>query len=481
MKRLLALALLVVAHLALFAAPTPALAAAAGPAVPDQLLLGYRDGSAATDHQRARNLVGATPKSRLRAQVNGEASLELVQLPPHANLNAAIALLQRDPGIAFAEPNWVYTTPAAVTAAYPADRGFKDGGLWGMYGTDPLPSGACAPGKVCTSKYGSQAADAWNQGKTGSRSVYVGVIDEGIWQDHPDLQANIWTNPYDPIDQIDNDRNGYVDDTHGWDFANNDNTIFDRVPGDPVRNTEDDHGTHVAGTIGAVGNNTEWDGGGLLGVNWQVTMISAKFLSPSSSDTASAIKAIDYFIDLKTRHDLNIVALNNSWVCAPNCYSQAFHDATIRAAKANILFVAAAGNSGSNNDGAPVYPASYTTTKATSTSAAATYDAVIAVAALDSAGALPSWSNWGKGSVDLAAPGAGIWSTTGSVYSQNFSGTSMAAPHVSGAAALYASTHPGAGGAQIRAALLNSTVKTTAVQNRTVTGGRLDIEAALRR
>jgi len=350
-----------------------------------------------------------------------------------------------------------------------------------MYGTDPVPVGSCDTGATCTNPYGSRAADAWNRGYTGSREVYVGVIDEGIWTDHPDLQANIWTNPYDPADGVDNDGNGYTDDLHGWDFTNNDNTVFDRVPGDPARDTEDDHGTHVAGTIGAVGDNPDWDGGGLLGVNWRVSIIAAKFLGTGGGDTAKAIKAIDYFIDLKARHGLDIVALNNSWVCYPDCYSQAFHDATIRAAKADILFIAAAGNEAADNDAHPVYPASYNTMKGGSTQPAARYDGVIAVAAITSAGDLAGWSNRGATAVDLGAPGEGIWSTTGSAYYQYWSGTSMATPHVTGAAALYASAHPGASGAQIRQALLDSAVKTPALRNKTATDGRLDIDAALRR
>ena len=140
--------------------------------------------------------------------------------------------------------------------------------------------------------YGSGAIGAWAQGVTGSRNVVVGVVDEGIQVDHPDLAANIWTNPWDPPNGIDDDGNGYVDDVHGWDFMHNDNSVYDGP-------ATDYHGTHVAGTIGAVGGN----GTGVVGVNWNVTLISAKFLE-GTGDTADAIRALDYLTDLKVRHGL---------------------------------------------------------------------------------------------------------------------------------------------------------------------------------
>src|SRR5205823_9827348 len=141
------------------------------------------------------------------------------------------------------------------------------------------------------------------------------------------------------------------------------NTIFDAADGD-------DHGTHVAGTIGGVGGN----GTGVAGVNWNVKLIDAKFLGPNGGDIADAIKALDYFTDLKTRHGLNIVATNNSW--GGGGYSQAMLDAITRAAKQNILFIAAAGNAGANSDATPYYPASYETTLGTSTEPAASYNSV---------------------------------------------------------------------------------------------------------
>ena len=259
----------------------------------------------------------------------------------------------------------------------------------------------------------------------------------------------------------------------GWDFSQNNDSIYDGAPGD---STTDSHGTHVSGTIGAVGGN----GIGVAGVNWQVIMISAKFLGPNGGTTANAIRAIDYITDLKTRHGLKIVATNNSW--SGGGYSQALHDAIIRAANADILFVAAAGNGnafgiGLNNDTTPHYPSSYDTTAGTPTQPAASYDAVIAVASITSSGARAMSSNYGTTTVDLGAPGSGVWSTAPNDGYRSLSGTSMATAHVTGAAALYASLNPLAPASDIKSALLASAVATptASLTGITVTNGRLNI------
>ncbi|MEY4566520.1 MAG: hypothetical protein RLY14_1490, partial [Planctomycetota bacterium] len=277
-------------------------------------------------------------------------------------------------------------------------------------------------------------------------------------------------NPHEiPGDGIDNDGNGYKDDVNGWDFANNDNTVFDSA-------SIDDHGTHVAGTIGASGNN----GTGVVGVNWEVTIISAKFLNPTGS-TDNAIKAIDYLTDLKVRHGINIVASNNSW--GGGSASTALAAAINRSAKRDILFVAAAGNAVANNDTTPNYPSNYSTLVAAGSESAASYDAVIAVANLMNTGILwndPSvGSNYGRTTVDIAAPGTGIFSTVPTSTYASFNGTSMATPLVTGTAALIKSIYPTATADEIRTSILSNATFTPSLFNRVATNGRLDIASAI--
>jgi PKD repeat protein len=273
---------------------------------------------------------------------------------------------------------------------------------------------------------------------------------------HTDLAANAGVNPYEIAGNgKDDDGNGYVDDVYGWDFDGNNNTVFD--------GTADDHGTHVAGTIGAVGGN----GKGVAGVCWNIKLLNAKFLGRRGGTTANAIKAVDYITDLKGRHNLNFVATNNSW--GGGGYSQGLYDAIERAKDANILFVAAAGNGGSDgvgddNDAVPHYPSSYANAN------------IISVAAITSSGARSSFSNYGAASVDLGAPGSGIMSTLPGGYG-SYSGTSMATPHVTGAAALYAAANPGAGAAAVKAAILGAVAPTASLAGKTVSGGRLDVSS----
>jgi subtilisin family serine protease len=351
-------------------------------------------------------------------------------------------------------------TPNAALrpATLPDDPRYLNGSQWGVLGGDPAISPSIAP-----NAFGSNAEGAWAAGHLGSRSVYVGIIDEGVMIGHEDLAANAWTNPFDPADGIDNDGNGYVDDTHGWDFAANDRTVFD--------GPADDHGTLVAGVIGAAAGNAL----GIAGVSPAVTLIPAKFLGASGGTLANAIRALNYLTDLKTRHGIDVVAVNNSWT--GGLYAKPLHDAIVRAARADILFVAAAGNNGKNNDTSATYPANY------STLAAVGYESVISVAALTNTGARASFSNFGAATVDIAAPGSNIASTTpgpkGDSAYGTASGTSLAAPFVTGAIALYAAAHPNATAAQIRAALLDSAAPTPSLAGRVATGGRLDVAAML--
>lgn len=408
------------------------------PYVLGEMLVQFRYGASARDKAAALQQVGG---QRLERIAGRGADLERVRLPAAVTMAAAVRVLEAQPAVEFAEPNWIYAHSATSNDPY-----YTGGQLWGMYGDLTTPA----------NQYGSQAGEAWAAGRTCNDTVYVGVIDEGYMYTHEDLAANAWTNPFDAVDGVDNDSNGYVDDTHGWDFDGGDNTVFD--------GTQDDHGTHVSGTIAGAGGN----GIGVAGVCWTARLISGKFLGRFGGTTANAIKAVDYMTDLKLRHGLNLVATNNSW--GGGGYSQALKDAIERANNAGILFVAAAGNDTNDNDANPSYPASYDNAN------------IIAVASITSTGGLSSFSNYGASSVDLGAPGSGIYSTLpksvkGKIVSGygSYSGTSMATPHVTGAALLYASTHAGATHLQIRDAILSSTIPTASLTGKCATGGRLNV------
>lgn len=440
-KRIRGLVMTLALVVSLFAGTARSYAQSIANFVPGQLLIQYRAGTTEEQQAAVRALVGALQLEQVRADT-GEGELELVALNG-GDVLVAVATLAQDPAVEFAEPNFIYTHDATSSDTY-----YTNGSLWGMYGPSSSPA----------NQYGSNAAAAWAAGKTGSASVYVGIIDEGIQFNHPDLNGQVWTNPYDVSDGRDNDGNGYVDDIHGWDFDGNNNSVYDGG----TLGIADDHGTHVAGTIGAKSN-----GAGVVGVNWNVTLISGKFLGVLGGTSANAVKAIDYFTNLKNRHGLNIVATNNSW--GGGGYSQALYNAISRANNANILFIAAAGNDGTNNDTTASYPANYDLPN------------VISVAAIDRTGKLANFSQYGAKTVDLGAPGVGVYSTTAYNLYESMDGTSMATPHVTGAAALYASVKPGATAAQIKNALLSSAVPTASLSGKTVTGGRLDANAALSR
>ena len=428
--------------------------------IPDEILVQYRPD--ANVQQRGSNRYvggfGLLEEIDSAQRLNfGEGMIELVKVPAGMTTETAVAWLSRQPGVEFAEPNQILTI-----AATSDDTQYVNGSLWGMYGSDsPAPIGPAGT----TNSFGIHAENAWNAGNTGSKSVYVGIIDTGVQVNHPDLAANIWVNPYDPVDGVDNDRNGFVDDTNGWDFAANDRTVYD--------STNDSHGTHVAGTIGGVGDNAT----GVAGVNWDVTMIVAKFISGNSGLTSNAIRAIDYVTDLKVRHGLNIVATNNSW--GGGSYSSAMHAAIIRAAKADILFVAAAGNSAVNIDTTVFYPAAYSTLQAVGSTTAASYESVISVASITSTGGLSSFSNFGVSRVDIGAPGSNIMSTLPVNTYGSYNGTSMATPHVTGSIALLKSVRTGATAVQLRNAILASATPTSSLTGRVATGGRLNVFAAI--
>ncbi len=410
--------------------------------VKNQILVKFKKGVEPSKREKALARVAGIQEEHIHTSAMKAAGdqdgIFLVRMP--MEVFQAIQLLKGETDVEYAEPNYIYRHNATSNDAL-----FTNGNLWGMYSSSSSPSNA----------YGSAAVTAWANGNTGSNDVYIAVIDEGIMNTHPDLSANCWVNPNDPIDGQDNDGNGYKDDKWGWDFNGKDNSTYD--------GTSDDHATHVAGTIGAVGGNNI----GVVGVNWSIKMISCKFLGQNGGTTANAIKAVDYVTDLKSRAGINIVATNNSW--GDGGFSQALKDAIDRAASAEILFIAAAGNSGSNNDASPSYPASYSSSN------------IIAVAAITSGGGLASFSQYGANSVDIGAPGVGIYSTLPNTKRNNpytygsYNGTSMATPHVTGAAALYAARNGVTTAAAIKSAILGAAVSLNSLNGKCVTGGTLNV------
>jgi len=292
------------------------------------------------------------------------------------------------------------------------------------------------------------ASSAWDIEK-GRADKVIGVIDTGIDYTHPDLLENLWRNALEiPGDGIDNDNNGYVDDIHGANIVTG--------KGDPMDDNQ--HGTHVAGIIGAKADNSI----GTSGVAPNVSIVACKFLGANGFGTVSnAIKCMQYLAQLKTRveNPINLVATNNSW--SGRFPSQAMFDAIKAHDDIGILFVAAAGNSHINNDTESTYPANYQLPN------------VISVAATDSNDRLASFSNFGKKSVHVAAPGVKILSTVLNHNYAELSGTSMAAPHVAGLAALIASHFLDLGHYAIKNLILAGGTKIAATENSTISGRRI--------
>lgn len=349
------------------------------------------------------------------------------------------------PGVLEIEPDFIVIAPTGLEAAVSSTGG--DDTEPTLIPNDPGYPLQYAPPLV-------QAPSGWGV-STGGKSVVVAVLDSGIDLTHPDLAANVWINTRELVaNGVDDEVNGFVDDVNGWNFIDGTNNVQDGFG----------HGTHVSGIVGAIGNN----GLGVTGLNWQVALMPLKIINNSGIGTASAaVAAINYVTMMRRDFETNIVVTNNSW-SAGGIASTVMRDAIRALNDIGVAFVAAAGNNASNNDIIPRYPSGYDVAN------------VISVAASDAADNLAGFSNYGATTVDLAAPGTLIYSTVpGGAYNY-LSGTSMAAPQVTGAMALLAAAKPSVTVAQLRAAILGSTDSIPGMADKTVTGGRLNISGAMK-
>lgn len=413
-------------------------------AVAGEALVRYRDPQSGTARERAEfeadadevEMIGRRGLRRMHSRRHGTSSL--------------LAMLRANPDVEYAEPNYVIRI-----GAVPNDPSF--GNLWGL-----LNSGQVVSGVTGTPAADISATLAWNT-TTGSRANVIAVIDTGVDYLHPDLIGNIWSAPAPFSVTVGGLVINCAAGTHGFNAINNTCNPMD----------DHDHGTHVSGTIGAVGNNNI----GITGVNWIASIMGIKFLDASGSGTtANAIKSVDFAVQTKAAFSgtagANIRVLSNSW--GGGGYSQFLLDAINRANGSDMLFVAAAGNNSSDNDTWPSYPASYAAPN------------IIAVAATNNRDQLASFSNYGRTSVHLGAPGVGILSTIrhgdatcSTCHLASYNGTSMATPHVSGAAALVLAACTTLNTAQLKSALLTSVDPVAALSSVTSTGGRLNVNQAL--
>ncbi|MEG3956125.1 S8 family serine peptidase [Microcoleus sp. herbarium2] len=353
----------------------------------------------------------------------------VVKFSSDAQLQEIQTNLARDSRVEAVELNY-----QGSILSMPDDPKFSE--LWGLNNTGS--SGGTVNADI-------DAPEAWDT-QTGSKRVVVAVTDTGVDYNHEDLAANMWRNSGEtPGDRIDNDDNGYIDDVYGYDFVNNDSDPMDDVG----------HGTHVAGSIGAVGNNSR----GVAGVNHNVSLMALKMSAPVFPDVKWAMQAIHY----ATANGADVI--NASWFTRS---SRGLFEAISDANDAGVLFVTAAGNARRDNDIYPVYPANYELPN------------VISVAATDRHDKLWRDSQFGARTVDLGAPGVDILSTIPGNQYKSEDGTSMAAPHVAGAAALLLAQDPSLTPAQLKNILMNTTDPLDSLKGKTVSGGRLNVWKALK-
>ena len=390
----------------------------------NQILIKFKSDVGGASRSRALNNAGLT-QSGTFSLVPG---LTLAQPQPGLTVLETLNNLVSDPLVAYAEPDYLLSAMLSV----------NDPDYSNQYGLNNTGQN----GGTANADISIEAA--WDT-QTGA-DIIVAVIDSGVDYTHQDLSANMWTNVAEiPGNRIDDDNNGYVDDVRGWNFSGNNNNPMD----------DNNHGTHIAGVIGAKSNN----GIGVTGINWNVKIMPLKFMySGGQGRTSSAINALEYAIANGAKIS------NNSW--GGGSYSQALFDAIQAANRAGHLFVAASGNDGSNNDRTAHYPTSYNLPN------------IISVGASDNTDSIANFSNFGSQTVDLLAPGVSVYSTIRNNGYRSMSGTSMATPFVTGVAALLLAERSDLPLPNLKSAILDNT-DTIAAAGNTVSGGRLNAFSAL--
>ena len=406
--------------------------------VPGEVLVRFRDDVSAAAMSEAHDAVGAEVRTTFAIVPN----LQLVHLTSSADVVDAVARYTARAEVLYAEPNmrlWIDDVDLTPNdPLYPS--------MWNLNNTGQ--TGGTPDADI-------DAPEAWKR-STGSPTVAVGVIDTGIDYTHEDLAAHAMPNAAECSGAagVDDDANGYVDDCHGIDPFNGDSDPMD----------DHDHGSHTSGTIGAVGNN----GIGVTGINWDVQIVACKSHNLAGAGTEAAVIECLQYMEIMKAEGLNIVATNNSYGGCPEAcaFSQAFEDAIRSNMEEGILFVASAGNDGTDNDEVFKFPTNYFVPN------------VISVAATDHDDALASFSEWGRRSVDLGAPGVDVLSTVIGGYAE-FSGTSMASPHVTGLAALLEAQQPARDWRVIRNLILTGGDAIPSLNGLTVTGRRLNANGSM--